>query len=382
MQVKASEIKVDRADDRRLVVRNEVFRVNESGGIFVDFHAVFYELTVVRAGHGENEPLVRNVRSDDADVNSAFCGENERRLHFVVDYEVGRGDVHIVLGAVDYIEVDVFADRFVVKRGIGERHHKAFSAAVRDFLRSGHVLAVFVGLAVGKEVPHCKEHHREAPDALALEHNGAVLPVAVLFVFVDIFVGEVNAAGERSMTVDDKNFTVIAVVHFRRPYRPELIEYPALYALFLKNFVILVGEGKQAADIVVYHADVNALFHLPFEDIEDSSPHFALGDDKIFEEYKALSLFQLLYHCGEFRLADRKVGSFGVCVDRIASVVVEVLRLLFSGGVVPVESAHKLVVLREQQPGFIVVLRHSFSQTVAGVAVAKENVEHHAENRE
>ena len=55
VQVKASEIKVDRADDRRLVVRNEVFRVNESGGIFVDFHAVFYELTVVRAGQpGEN----------------------------------------------------------------------------------------------------------------------------------------------------------------------------------------------------------------------------------------------------------------------------------------------------------------------------------------
>ena len=49
-------------------------------------------------------------------------------------------------------------------------------------------------------------------DSLAFQHDGGVLPAAILLDVVDVLVGEVHAAGKTHLAVNDENFPVVAVI--------------------------------------------------------------------------------------------------------------------------------------------------------------------------
>ena len=76
VEIQTAEIQIYRADDRRLVVRNEILGVNESGGVFVDLHAVPQQIAVVCPGDCEHSFLVGNMRRDYPHVHTALGGED------------------------------------------------------------------------------------------------------------------------------------------------------------------------------------------------------------------------------------------------------------------------------------------------------------------
>ena len=205
--------------------------------------------------------------------------------------------------------------------------------------------------------------------------------MSVLGVGVDVLVREVYTAVERSVTVYHKYLAVIAVIHFSRPDRLELIEYSALYPFFLQHGVIFVGEGKQTAEVVVYYPYVNAVPRLSFKYLKDRVPHLSLLDNEVFQEDKALRLFKLLQQTFKLVLAERKVGGGGICVDGVPSVSKEIIRLFFGNAVLRAEPLHNFRVLRQQELGFLVETVHSFAQAVSRVAVPEKKKEHRPEDR-
>ena len=146
---------------------------------------------------------------DELDVHAALGREGQGAGHLAVDDQVGRHDVDIALGAVDDVQVDGLAHALVVKRIVAVGQHEA-RLGRRGRNRRAQVRRVF-DLPL-RDVPHLQKHQREAAHSGAAEHDGRVLPVAVDLLAVDVFVGQIDAAGKGRVSVDDDDLAVIAVV--------------------------------------------------------------------------------------------------------------------------------------------------------------------------
>ena len=106
---------------------------------------------------------------------------------------------------VQQVNVDLLPHPVVVQRGIGIGHDEARRLPLRH--GSGHEFVVLRAAQVS--APQLQEHDGEAADGLAPEHHGGVLPVAVFFAAVDVFIRQIHAAVKSGMAVDDEDLSVI-----------------------------------------------------------------------------------------------------------------------------------------------------------------------------
>ena len=72
-----------------------------------------------------------------------------------------------------------------------------------------------------------EEHHREVPDRRALGAESCVLPVAEPLFFIDILVGQIDAARIGCISVHDHDLPVVAVIHDQRHQRHHRVEWDA-----------------------------------------------------------------------------------------------------------------------------------------------------------
>ena len=66
---------------------------------------------------------------------------------------------------------------------------------------------------MGAGVPVGQKQNGIAPDCLARDADHIILPVAMDCFDVDIFIGQIDAAGIGGFTIDDHDLPVIAMVH-------------------------------------------------------------------------------------------------------------------------------------------------------------------------
>src|SRR5699024_10124164 len=131
-----------------------------------------------------------------------------------------------------------------------------------------------------------------------------VLPVAELFHAVDILVGQVDAARESDLAVDNHHFAVVAAVE-RALQKQKRVERRAADALLLQLPGVAAVVGRNAAKVVVQNADVDARSGLAAQNLDERIPQNAAVDDKIFNKDEALRLFQRLQHHGVDIVAQR-----------------------------------------------------------------------------
>lgn len=142
--------------------------------------------------------------SDDTHIDAALGCVDERRHHLVVQDQVGGGDVDIVVGAVDDLHIGRFGHIEVVQRTVAKGLHKPIPRHCQ-----GGAVPVKVSFHRGGELPHHQKHQGQVPHGLPPEHHSGILPVAVLFVGVDVFIGQVQSAAVADVAVDHRDFAVI-----------------------------------------------------------------------------------------------------------------------------------------------------------------------------
>ena len=235
----------------------------------------------------------------------------------------------VALGAVEQVDIDHLPHPLTVQRAIAVRGREPLR---RDGVgRHGEEL---LKLRLPEDAPHLEEEDGQRSDSLAFQHDGGVLPAAILLDVVDVLVGEVHAAGKTHLAINDENFPVVAVIIMGRDKGLHRREHPALDAQLFEAAGVIPGQGGELAGAIVHHPDVHALSGLAGQHFEDLAPHEALVDDEVLEEDVLLGLFQLAQQLFELGLAAGEVGNFRVPVDREAAALsVEIPRQRGRAGV-------------------------------------------------
>ena len=112
VKIERTVIHVNRPDDRDMIVADEHFGMDESGGVFIDFHPGFKEFVIVRPRNEEHALLVGDVGSHDSNIHSALGGDLQSGQHLIVQHKVGGRDIDVAFGHVDHLDIRVL--RYVV----------------------------------------------------------------------------------------------------------------------------------------------------------------------------------------------------------------------------------------------------------------------------
>ena len=187
--------------------------MEEARRILVDPHARLQKHRIIGAGQLEDSLLVRNARRHDPHIHPPFGRKAQSCLHLVIHDQVGREDIHIILRAIQDVQVHIFTQALVVQGRIAVGLDKALTLEGFRMPHMGSESFIgFVRMPVG--VPHPQKHDRIIPDCLALQHKARVLPVPKAHLFIDVLVRQVHAAAESCMTVDNRYLPMIAVIHY------------------------------------------------------------------------------------------------------------------------------------------------------------------------
>ncbi|CDA61595.1 unknown [Clostridium sp. CAG:169] len=255
--------------------------MNKTRGVLINFYTGFHQHLVVAAGYCVHIPFIRHMRGDDADIDAAFCCGVHRSHHLVAQNEVWGRDVYITFCLVDEVEVDRFSHRFVIQRVVCKRLDDALCILVPAVrVVSGVVLALFFN----QVVPHRQEHGGQAEHRFSFQQDGGILPVSMLFIAVDIFIGKVDAAGKADVTVDDTDLAVVTGVKMAGQDWDEGVKNLALDPLFPQGLFISGRQGQDAAHIVIDDTDIHALLRLFLQHIQNGVPHGAFLNDEVFHE--------------------------------------------------------------------------------------------------
>ena len=297
--IEAAVVQIDGADNSLPVVTNKDLGMYEAGGVFVDLHPGFQQGSVMGQRKGKGDVLIWNTRQDDPHINTALGGILERIFQLTVQNQIWRHDMDILLGPVQHIHVDLLAHLVLVQGAVSVRHDKTVCSLLlcRYIQKCVKIRCLFI------QVPHVQEHPGEAAGCFALYHHGGVLPVTVLFIGVDVFIRQIDAAVEGGLPVDHQDLPVIAVVIMGGDKGLDGGKHFALNAKRSKPPGVVMGQGRQLTGAVVEHTDLHALFGLPRQDLQDLAPHFPLIHDEVLQEDEPLCLLQLDQHLPELVLA-------------------------------------------------------------------------------
>lgn len=148
MQVEGTVVHVGGPDDRHDVITYEHLGMDETRRVFIDFHPRLQQDFVVGTGYWMHVDFVGIVRGDDPYIDTALRGDTKRSDHLIVEDQVRRGNPHIVLRAVDDLDVGVLRHVLVVQRAISERLDEPVGLALERRQELEHVEVL-----VGREHP-------------------------------------------------------------------------------------------------------------------------------------------------------------------------------------------------------------------------------------
>ena len=204
--------------------------------------------------------------------------------------------------------------------------------------------------------------------------------MAVDFLFVDVLIRQIHAAGKTGVAVDDANLPVVPVVEAQGQDGHKGIEDLALDPVFPKKFIVFGGKGHNAAQVVEHDPHVQPFRRLLDQNGQDAVPHDPLLDDEIFKEDVMLRFFQLLQHPGELRLAGGEVFGIGVTERRGIGIVFDVAGLIGGVHVLFGQLLHSVGNVFFRLPEPFGHSRHFFPLPTGQLVSAENQVHQSAEN--
>ena len=156
--------------------------------------------------------------------------------------------------------------------------------------------------------------------------------MAEALVFVDIFVGQIDTAGKRGLAVDDQKLAVVAVIETGGEDRDIGVEGMRADAHLAQLLCVAHGKPRDAAEIVVYDAHVDARRRLLAQEFQNGIPHLSGRDDEKLDEDIALCLFDLLQHRGVAAFAAWKILRVRIVIDGVAGGREQIARVVERGG--------------------------------------------------
>ena len=149
--------------------------------------------------------------------------------------------------------------------------------------------------------------------------------MAETFLFIDIFIRQIDAAGEGHLAVHHQNLAVVPVVVMGREHRTDRGEHSALYPFLLHHLREEAGQIPQHIGAVAQKADLHALPGLFLQDVQHRPQHMASGHDEELQEDEPLRLSQLLHHIHELAVPQGVVLHLGAVVHRAVVAFLQVM---------------------------------------------------------
>ena len=330
------------------------------------------------AGHLKHIALIRDMGGDDAYIHPGLSRVAQGGVGGHVDDQIGGGDVDVFPGLGDHVQIDRLAHGFPVQRRVRIGLDIAGPGAHGRGLRPEMAKLLLPAAAV---VPHSEEHDRHRPYRVPLQQDGTVLPVAEALPLIDVFIRQVDPAGEAHLPVNDHQLPVVTVVQTQGHDRNEAVEYPALDAPGGQLLVVVPGEAEDTAHVVIDQPDLHALGGLLLQNVQDAVPKDAGLEDEVLQEDVPLCLLQLLQHPGKDQIAQGEV--FRLCVG-IGGAVGEALQIAgLPGSVLP--QGEQVIGLEVLPQVFLRLLGHAAhpaADPLGDVPAAHQQIEDAAEYRE
>ena len=118
--------------------------------------------------------------------------------------------MHIIFRTVQNVQIDKFAYIFMVKRTVAVRDH--ITVSLHHAVAVGGIQISLIIFLRFIHIPDFQEHQREVSYRLSLDHDCGIFPGSEPLQFSDILVRQIDTAGKCSLSVDDYDLSVIAVV--------------------------------------------------------------------------------------------------------------------------------------------------------------------------
>ena len=185
------------------------------------------------------------------------------------------------------LKIGGLTDVEIVERRVGERLHPAVLRQLdrrQIVFERGNLLARHI-------LPHLKEQRSHVRRAITAQQDAGILPVAEAHLFVDVFIGKVDAAHIPHIAVYDHHFAVISIVQIGIERRNKAVETDRANAERYEIAVIVLRQRRDRPDIIVNDADIQAFLCLSRQNIENRVPHLAFFNDEVFEKDEPLRRF-------------------------------------------------------------------------------------------
>ena len=330
MEEHTAIVHVDGTYNSAHIVGHHIFGVDKAGGVLKDLYSSLQQRLVMGSGQLKYQLFVRDMGGDDAYIHSGFGGIAQGGIDAVADDEIGGHNIDVPLGLGDQVQIYCLTHRLVVQGIVGVGLYKAIFSQNSLGRQGGGPQGSIVHLDLPDIFPHGEEHHRHAPGCFSFYQDGAVLPVTEAGFLVDILVGQVDAAGESSVSVDDAQLPVVPVVHADGNDRLEPVEEAAGdTGLLLKFFGVIGGQGAKGTHVVIDHPYVHAGSVLFLQNFHDGVPEHTGGQDEILQKDIMFGLFQFLQHSGEGVVSQRKVSRPGIGIHRAAGILLQIAGLIY-----------------------------------------------------
>lgn len=183
------------------------------------------------------------------------------------------------------------------------------------------------------EIPRGEEESEEVSDGGTFEANPGVFPVTVEGFLVDVFVGEIDAAGVADFAVDNDDFAMVAIIMETVNAGIEFVGWGAMDADGFEIVVVTGRESEDATNVVVHDVDLNTLLDFGLEDGEDLVPHLAGADDEKLEHDETLGGFEVEEELFEISFAAGEISGLVVFGEGNMVSFADVVGLEGGGGV-------------------------------------------------
>ncbi len=136
---------------------------------------------------------------------------------------------------------------------------------------------------------------------------------------VDVFVRQIDPAGEGGFAVDYQNFPVVTVVVVGGNDGGDGAEHLAADAQGLHFLRVALRQGGELTGAVIQQPDIHTLLHFSLQNLQDLAPHKAFPENKVLQIDGMLRFFQLYEHLRPFVFSLGEIGDLGIGVDREAA---------------------------------------------------------------
>ena len=161
-------------------------------------------------------------------IYPVFGSQQQRRFHFIIYHQIRRRCIYVTICTVDHIDMRVFPYIFFIGWRITVWLHIAVIANIRKYPEI-RLIIEYIILFFFIIIPELQKHQRQIPYRFTANHDTAILPVPKAFFLIDILIRQIDTACHSHLAVNDKNFSMISIIHLHGKPRLNWIKHLRLY---------------------------------------------------------------------------------------------------------------------------------------------------------